>query len=99
MTKLEITMWVLFALNTLLLLISIFQNYKVIRLIKCTDTLMVQTTIYITLSLAFTEIYMIRYTLANHDIYIFEHEYSMYILLLFSDNFYLLAVVLTLGKW
>lgn len=92
-------MWSLFIINTILLLMALFQVYRMVRLLRCQDKIVLLTIVDIFLSLLFTEIFIIAICSQLHGMFTMINESFYFIMVLLNDMFYLLAVSLTLTKW
>ncbi|CDW80223.1 UNKNOWN [Stylonychia lemnae] len=97
--KIRYTMAALLIINTIIFISAIYLTYRLFKLLKCSDFVMLQTILFIDMIVILKEIYLILYIAARqgHDILISNLFFN--ILLLFGNNFFLMAFVLTSSKW
>jgi len=92
-------MAILLAINSLIFIFALYLTYRVFKLLKCTDIVMLQTILFIDMIVIFKEVYLILFIEARKGDEITMSNLPFNILLLFGNNFFLLAFVLTSSKW
>lgn len=85
--------------NTVLLIFSLSQTYRLFKLLKCTDSMMLQTILFTNMVSILKEVWVPLYIAprAEKDIEVPWYVYN--IMLLYGNNFFIMAFVLTSAKW
>ena len=97
--KVLITMYVMISLNSLLLLVSIFQFAVFLRKMKCSDKSMILTLTFIIIACLIKEVYLIEYSLEIENQIPNRFFMVQYVLQLYCNCFYIMAFILTFSKW
>eukprot|EP00347_Sterkiella_histriomuscorum_P011070 403373867 len=97
--KVSITMGALLVFNTFLLFFALYLARRLYKLLRLSDLMMLQTIVFINMIIVIKEVYLVLYILDRNNGEVEISGMVFNIMLLYGNNFYLMAFALTSSKW